>query len=143
VGSVVALTQTIFPRFTICSVMPITRFFYITVFPIYCSPPMSDIYCSSPLTVYWPVVKIRRRDWYVHIRTLSLSSAVREAAARKFLDDLCPVGQNCLDFRFRFPSGYITATFSSALSTCPRLCRLCCTTTTHTAQRLPCTAFSL
>jgi hypothetical protein len=48
--------------------------------------------------LYWPVVKIRWRAWCARIRTLSLSSAVREAAARKFLDDLCPVGQNPLDF---------------------------------------------
>jgi hypothetical protein len=31
------------------------------------------------------------------MHTLSLSSAVRDAAARKFLDDLSPVGQNPLD----------------------------------------------
>lgn len=48
--------------------------------------------------LFWPVVKIRWRAWCARIRTLSLSSAVREAAARKFLDDLCPVGQNPLDF---------------------------------------------
>jgi hypothetical protein len=48
--------------------------------------------------LFWPVIKIRCRAWCARIRTLSLSSAVREAAARKFLDDLCPVGQNPLDF---------------------------------------------
>jgi hypothetical protein len=52
----------------------------------------------SPVHLFWPVVKIRCRSWCARIRTLSLSSAVREAAARKFLDDLCPVGQNPLDF---------------------------------------------
>jgi hypothetical protein len=31
------------------------------------------------------------------MHTLSLSSAVRDAAARKFLDDLSPVGQDPLD----------------------------------------------
>jgi hypothetical protein len=51
-----------------------------------------------PVHLFWPVVKIRWRAWCARIRTLSLSSAVREAAARKFLDDLCPVGQNPLDF---------------------------------------------
>jgi hypothetical protein len=51
-----------------------------------------------PVHLFWPVVKIRCRAWCARIRTLSLSSAVREAAARKFLDDLCPVGQNPLDF---------------------------------------------
>jgi hypothetical protein len=51
-----------------------------------------------PVQLFWPVVKIRWRSWCARIRTLSLSSAVREAAARKFLDDLCPVGQNPLDF---------------------------------------------
>ena len=50
------------------------------------------------VNLFWPVIKIRWRAWCVRIRTLSLSSAVREAAARKFLDDLCPVGQNPLDF---------------------------------------------
>ncbi|KAI0267896.1 hypothetical protein BGY98DRAFT_1101856 [Russula aff. rugulosa BPL654] len=39
--------------------------------------------------LFWPVIKIRCRAWCARIRTLSLSSAVREAAARKFLDDLC------------------------------------------------------
>lgn len=51
-----------------------------------------------PVHLFWPVFKIRWRAWCARIRTLSLSSAVREAAARKFLDDLCPVGQNPLDF---------------------------------------------
>lgn len=48
--------------------------------------------------LFWPVVKIRWRAWCARIRTLSLSSAVRDAAASKYLDDLCPVGNNPLDF---------------------------------------------
>jgi len=48
--------------------------------------------------LFWPVVKIRWRAWCARMRTLSLSCSVREAAARKFLDDLCPVGQNPIEF---------------------------------------------
>jgi len=61
--------------------------------------------CSNAYVLYdglvhlfWPVAKIRWHAWCARIRTLSISSAVREAAARKFLDDLCPVGQNPLDW---------------------------------------------
>jgi hypothetical protein len=48
--------------------------------------------------LFWPVAKIRWHAWCARIRTFSLSSAVREAAACKFLDDLSPVGQNPLDY---------------------------------------------
>jgi hypothetical protein len=48
--------------------------------------------------LFWHVGKIRWRAWRARLGTLSLSSAVREAAARKFLDDLSPVGQNPLDW---------------------------------------------
>ncbi|KAH9983048.1 hypothetical protein BJV74DRAFT_777907 [Russula compacta] len=49
------------------------------------------------VSLFWPVAKVRWLAWCARIRTLSLSSAVREAAARKFLDDLSPVGDNPLD----------------------------------------------
>jgi hypothetical protein len=50
------------------------------------------------VNLFWPVAKIRWRAWCARIRTLSLSPAVREAAACKFLDDLSPVSQNPLDW---------------------------------------------
>src|SRR6266852_7800893 len=42
------------------------------------------LFCSL-VQLFWPVFKIRWRAWSARIRTLSLSSAVREAAARQFL----------------------------------------------------------
>ena len=47
--------------------------------------------------VFWPVIKVRWHAWCARIRTLSLSSAVRDAAACKYLDGLSPVGQNPLN----------------------------------------------
>jgi len=49
------------------------------------------------INLFWHVAKVRWRAWWARMHTLSLSSAVRDAAARKFLDDLSPVGQNPLD----------------------------------------------
>lgn len=47
--------------------------------------------------IFWPVIKIRWHAWCARMRTLSLSSAVRDAAASKYLDTLSPVGQNPLN----------------------------------------------
>jgi hypothetical protein len=63
---------------------------------------MSLVYhlsCSHTLLVklFWPVFRLRWYAWCVRMRTLSLSSATRNAAASKFLDNLSPVGQNPLD----------------------------------------------
>ena len=44
--------------------------------------------------VFWPVIKVRWHAWCARMRTLSLSSTVRDAAARKYLDNLSQVGQN-------------------------------------------------
>ena len=44
--------------------------------------------------VFWPVIKVRWHAWCARMRTLSLSSAVRDAAARKYLDSLSQVGQS-------------------------------------------------
>lgn len=65
---------------------------------VFHNPILISFSFPVPVHLFWPVVKIRWRAWCARIRTLSLSSAVRDAAARKFLDDLCPVGQNPLDF---------------------------------------------
>lgn len=54
------------------------------------------IFLNPKAVVFWPVIKIRWHAWCARMRTLSLSSAVRDAAASKYLDGLSPVGQNPL-----------------------------------------------
>ncbi|KAI0265882.1 hypothetical protein BC834DRAFT_156740 [Gloeopeniophorella convolvens] len=47
--------------------------------------------------VFWPVAKLRLFAWVARVRTLSLSSRTREAAALAYLDGLSPTGENPLD----------------------------------------------
>jgi hypothetical protein len=63
---------------------------------------MSLVYhssCSLTLLVklLWTVFRLELYAWCVRMRTLSLSSATRSAAACKYLDSLSPIGQNPLD----------------------------------------------
>jgi len=55
------------------------------------------LFLYTAATLFWPVIKVRWHAWCARMRTLSLSSAVRDAAACEFLDGLSPVGQNPLD----------------------------------------------
>jgi len=60
------------------------------------SPYTSYFFIPQP-PCFELVIKARWHAWRARLRSLFLSSAVRNAAACKFLDGLSPVGQNVLD----------------------------------------------
>jgi hypothetical protein len=67
------------------------------VYPCFHSLETQLLFLNTAATLFWQVIKVRWHAWCARMRTLSLSSAVRDAAACEFLDGLSPVGQNPLD----------------------------------------------